>query len=378
MQRKRFRRGFGFVMALIMTLSLFHGNGMQVTAAEATNHIQHVSKPGTDDLFYYDDLEYVVLDIMTGINQPTGGVWFPQDSTFKITAKSTASFKAQWPNEEIIYPEKIIEGGLYDFGYLSFVLFIPDAALEEAAKVMGISKNDVLGTRLSQFARRFPDERPRISQKYYSFVKPFQNGETIPFATNELVEFSRNSGRGTLVVGLAGNSGEGSPYDVWYYFPNVDVNSFAAQSAATPTPEQPADAMPASPAATDAAAPAAPTAPTVPTAADTTAAATTVPVMASGAPNVIVIPTLNWEDIFDADYYLRTYPDLKAAGVTSKELLFQHFMMFGMWEQRKPNAGFDLKTYMKYADLQAAFGDQYPLYYQHYIMFGKAEGRRIK
>ncbi|MBQ6733521.1 MAG: hypothetical protein IJR00_01145 [Lachnospiraceae bacterium] len=377
MQRKRIRRGFGFVMALVMALTFFHGNGMQVSAAEAKDHYRNVWDSSKVDTEYFKGFQNMTVDICY-VENADGSDYFPADTYFTVSAQGF-NF-----DDYTTYPEGYMDsavGSNVAFGffvetapgkpaYHTYVMFIPQKTVESLAANTGKDVQSALKTELSMFASFAvnpymgngvpePEYARTAANPYYIKTAPCKNGGVVPVVTPELLSFVKQHGKGVLSVGVCYDFDDfGQPAITPYiYFTDIDAGNFA--SAAAPASEQPA-----------ATAPAGQTIPAAP--------AATVPVMASGAPNVIVIPTLNWQDIFDADYYLRTYPDLKAAGVTSKELLFQHFMMFGMWEQRKPNASFDLKTYMKYADLQAAFGDQYPLYYQHYIMFGKAEGRRIK
>ena len=85
---------------------------------------------------------------------------------------------------------------------------------------------------------------------------------------------------------------------------------------------------------------------------------------------------LDYTPVFDADYYLKTYPDLKTAFGNSKSKAFQHFVKYGMKEGRQGNAAFNVFSYKyNYPDLQKAFGNDLVKYYQHYIRYGKREGR---
>ena len=88
---------------------------------------------------------------------------------------------------------------------------------------------------------------------------------------------------------------------------------------------------------------------------------------------------LDYGAVFDADYYLGNYPDLKAAFGTDTKAAFNHFLQFGMREGRAGNDTFLVRNYQaRYPDLQTAFGSSLKLYYEHYIRFGKAEGRTGK
>ena len=109
--------------------------------------------------------------------------------------------------------------------------------------------------------------------------------------------------------------------------------------------------------------------------------ATTVP----GA-DVYKIPSA-YDPIFNADFYINKYPDLKAyinqlvaakMIANTKEAiawqLYQHFLMSGMNEHRQAFAEFDVVKYRNaQTDLNQLFGDEWPAYYLHYITAGKAE-----
>lgn len=83
-------------------------------------------------------------------------------------------------------------------------------------------------------------------------------------------------------------------------------------------------------------------------------------------------------DVFDAEYYANSYPDLKAVYGTDEEALFQHFITAGLTEGRIASPEFDIVAYRNgYADLQAVFGDNWDAYADHYLTVGKAEGRTI-
>lgn len=86
--------------------------------------------------------------------------------------------------------------------------------------------------------------------------------------------------------------------------------------------------------------------------------------------------------VFDAQYYLNRYDDLKEAIGADGNKLFEHFRMFGMREARVACAEFDVTKYRAaYKDLDAAYGDDWTAYYVHYILVGKQEieeGKRAK
>ena len=82
------------------------------------------------------------------------------------------------------------------------------------------------------------------------------------------------------------------------------------------------------------------------------------------------------KDVFDAKYYADTYSDLKAAFGYDEKALYNHYMTFGLGEERCGSPTFNVVEYRKaYADLEAAFGDNWDAYVNHYFEFGKAEGR---
>lgn len=87
---------------------------------------------------------------------------------------------------------------------------------------------------------------------------------------------------------------------------------------------------------------------------------------------------LDYSAVFNADYYLNKYADVKNAyGIYNHGKAFYHFVNSGMAEGRRGNAEFDVQSYKnQYADLRNAFGNNLPKYYMHYVTTGKAEGRK--
>lgn len=85
---------------------------------------------------------------------------------------------------------------------------------------------------------------------------------------------------------------------------------------------------------------------------------------------------IDYTDVFDADYYLAKYADLKKAFGNDGVSAMAHFVNFGMYELRQANEMFDVKSYKNlYPDLRRAFGNDAKSYYFHYINNGKREGR---
>ena len=85
----------------------------------------------------------------------------------------------------------------------------------------------------------------------------------------------------------------------------------------------------------------------------------------------------DYSAIFDADFYYNMYPDLQAALKKDPEVLFQHFVEFGMKEGRVGCPNFDVKAYMKNnPDLVGLFkADDLREYYAHYVKYGIKENR---
>lgn len=81
-------------------------------------------------------------------------------------------------------------------------------------------------------------------------------------------------------------------------------------------------------------------------------------------------------DVFSAKYYADQYADLKAAFGYDEEMLYQHFLKYGLKEGRNMSPILDVQEYReKYADLDAAFGDNWDAYVQHFLDFGINENR---
>jgi len=70
--------------------------------------------------------------------------------------------------------------------------------------------------------------------------------------------------------------------------------------------------------------------------------------------------------MFDADFYLRSYPDVAKAGVNP----YLHFMQYGRFENRKPVEGFAGAAYLE-ANPQVGFSGVEP--YLHYVLVGQQE-----
>lgn len=96
-------------------------------------------------------------------------------------------------------------------------------------------------------------------------------------------------------------------------------------------------------------------------------------------PNVdadAIFDGVNYADVYDFDYYVEHYPDLKAAFGNNRIGALEHFVVYGMSEGRQARGTFNVAVYKnKYIDLQKAFGSSWKSYFLHYIEYGKKEGR---
>lgn len=85
---------------------------------------------------------------------------------------------------------------------------------------------------------------------------------------------------------------------------------------------------------------------------------------------------VDYSTVYDYNYYLSRYPDLKAAFEGNDAAALAHFVNNGMKEGRQGCSQFDVHSYKNaYQDLRLAFGNDLKQYYLHYIDSGKREGR---
>jgi len=85
---------------------------------------------------------------------------------------------------------------------------------------------------------------------------------------------------------------------------------------------------------------------------------------------------VDFSTVFDADYYLNAYPDVRSATSSSPIDAFDHFVRHGMSEGRQATSSFNALSYKdRYPDLRAAFGNDITKYAIHYIQTGRTEGR---
>lgn len=85
---------------------------------------------------------------------------------------------------------------------------------------------------------------------------------------------------------------------------------------------------------------------------------------------------VDYAAVYDFDYYISKYSDIKNAYGNNPTAAFQHFVNYGMREGRQGIANFNVNTYKnRYVDLRNAYGNDLKSYYLHYIKNGQKEGR---
>ncbi len=82
--------------------------------------------------------------------------------------------------------------------------------------------------------------------------------------------------------------------------------------------------------------------------------------------------------VFDADFYLMSYGDLRNAFGTNQGAAKNHWLTYGTKEGRRSSPAFDVQYYLSlYPDLQNAFGSSnYSAAVNHWLTYGIKEGRR--
>ncbi|MBD5095960.1 MAG: hypothetical protein HDT40_02965 [Lachnospiraceae bacterium] len=85
---------------------------------------------------------------------------------------------------------------------------------------------------------------------------------------------------------------------------------------------------------------------------------------------------VNYGAVYDYNYYISQYADVKKAFGGDENAVLAHFVNYGMKEGRQARVDFNVYSYAyKYADLRNAYKNNLKLYYMHYINCGKREGR---
>ena len=103
--------------------------------------------------------------------------------------------------------------------------------------------------------------------------------------------------------------------------------------------------------------------------------------VATGVNKIVDYPTIyagiDYSAVYDYNYYIKKYPDIKKAFGNDEMKALQHFATYGMREKRQAKSTFDVVSYRNlHQDLRIAYGFDYPSYYKHYIRYGKNEGRK--
>ena len=85
---------------------------------------------------------------------------------------------------------------------------------------------------------------------------------------------------------------------------------------------------------------------------------------------------VDYSVVYNYNYYVGKYPDIKRAFGNSDYKALQHFVNYGMKEGRQGAANFDVRSYYnRYADLRRTYGTNWQYYYIHYLRYGRREGR---
>ena len=92
---------------------------------------------------------------------------------------------------------------------------------------------------------------------------------------------------------------------------------------------------------------------------------------------VTVYNGVDYSKVYNYNYYIKKYPDIKKAFGSDDAAVLRHFVNYGMREGRQGAATFNLAAYRsRYSDLRAAFGKDNAKYYMHYIRYGYREKRK--
>ncbi len=85
---------------------------------------------------------------------------------------------------------------------------------------------------------------------------------------------------------------------------------------------------------------------------------------------------MDYADVYDYAYYRAHNTDVANYFGDDDIAVLNHFVQYGMKEQRQAIATFNEKSYRyAYQDLRLAYGKEYAKYYEHYIRYGKKEKR---
>lgn len=84
-----------------------------------------------------------------------------------------------------------------------------------------------------------------------------------------------------------------------------------------------------------------------------------------------------WDVLFDAGFYMDTYPMLSMLYHEDEDLLLEHFQTVGIHEGRQGSESFNVAAYMENRDdeLVDAFGEDYECYYFYYALNQETESK---
>ena len=84
-----------------------------------------------------------------------------------------------------------------------------------------------------------------------------------------------------------------------------------------------------------------------------------------------------WDILFDAEFYMDTYPMLSMLYHEDEDLLLEHFQTVGIHEGRQGSKDFNVAAYMENCDskLVKTFGEDYECYYFYYALNQKTESK---
>lgn len=82
------------------------------------------------------------------------------------------------------------------------------------------------------------------------------------------------------------------------------------------------------------------------------------------------IEEADWSLVFDADFYMESFPTLAFLYHYDEELLLEHFQSVGIHEGRQGNRTFNVAAYRKNCkkELRDTFGDHYECYYFYWML----------
>ena len=107
------------------------------------------------------------------------------------------------------------------------------------------------------------------------------------------------------------------------------------------------------------------------------ASAPTAPAKPAAPANITVQNGINYAPVYNFQFYINKYPDIKRAFGNNPQGALNHFVNFGMKGGRQGSANFNVTSYrLQYQDLRRAFGNNNKAYYMHFINFGQRAGRK--